>query len=1276
MRGPVRSRTSREFSKITLKAPIVIIDNLLYVRLSCSLSNNSTSLFLVDSGAQICLFQQHFVRRHLHPCQLSTVSFSGIHGKPQESFGLLNGLLNLASVDLAQTFHIVSNQLNLQGEGLLGGDFLAKFGAKLDYRQGHMELTIPEVDLGEPGYQNRSNPKVGIVCNVSPREKETTNSSSLSVEINQTISIPARSEFITTVPTSLTENYVCNKTTVLPGVFLGNSIGKVEQGRATVSILNTTSQDVCFDTSKLSSDQNLEDLQNFNIISVDYSKNTISNRIQDLLSNLNIAHCNQEEKSYVEKLIRENHDLFHLPTDALEVTNAISHRIITPPDQGPINIRPYRLPTIHREEIGKQLNKMLDDNIIQPSKSPWNAPLLIVPKKDDSKGQKKWRVVIDFRKLNDITVGDAFPLPNISDILDQLGNSKYFTTLDLASGFHQVALDPQDREKTAFSSNFQHYEFLRMPFGLKGAPSTFQRLMNSVLSGLQGQQCFVYMDDIVVYARNLKDHHLKINLIFDRLRGSNLKLQPDKCNFLRKEIVYLGHVINEKGISPDPSKISAVSTFPVPKTVTQIKSFLGLAGYYRRFIPEFSKIATPMTSLLKKNIKYNWCALCDEGFTHLKTLLTTAPVLIYPDFNEEFFVTTDASDVAIGAVLSQHRNSADLPICYASRTLNATEKRYSTIEKELLAIVYGVTQFRPYLYGRKFTIVTDHKPLMWVMNLKDPSSRLMRWKIKLAEYDYTVTYKQGRLNSNADALSRIPEATSTALVLVTTRSAAKRAETNPLEHNGPTMHSPPDKEPENQRSDIPKFQLIGIRAAELPNSKKEMPLFFFIQTEDQENVLDSPLEIDSCQLEPNVYSFTMFTFLITEEHILRTRHALTKIMEFCKVKKIPKIQLCSDLNCHRSIINLKTAITSIFQELHITVYLLLNHVTNITDATQIPMILKEFHETPIGGHQGVTRTYNRVKLSYQWPSMKASIRDYISTCSKCQANKVSRINKLPMKITSTASKPFELISLDIVGPLPFSQNSNKYILTFQDNLTKYSEAIPLPTADAHTVAEEFVTKIICRHGIPSTVLTDQGSNFLSKLFADVCKLLKSRKIQTTAYHPQTNGQLERSHRTLAEYLRNYIDHDESSWDTWLPYAMFVYNTTPHTSTKYTPHELVYGHIAELPSSLTLPPALNYNYDCYANELKARLRHCHQIAKKHIQQAKETAKRQYDKNAREISFSIGDMVLLRHEARPNKLAELWSGPFPITKIISSENTEIQLSKRKNIVHNNRLKLFQE
>lgn len=281
-----------------------------------------------------------------------------------------------------------------------------------------------------------------------------------------------------------------------------------------------------------------------------------------------------------------------------------------------------------------------------------------------------------------------------------------------------------------------------------------------------------------------------------------------------------------------------------------------------------------------------------------------------------------------------------------------------------------------------------------------------------------------------------------------------------------------------------------------------------------------------------------------------------------------------------------------------------------------------------------------------------------------------------MKITSTASKPFEIIALDIVGPLPVTENHNRFILTFQDNLTKFSEAIAIPNAEAATVAEEFVTKIICRHGIPISILTDQGSNFLSNLFSKVCKLLKSKKIQTTAYHPQTNGQLERSHRTLAEYLRNFIEKDTLSWDTWLPYAIFTYNTTPHSSTKFTPHELVYGHKAELPSSLTLPPTVSYNYDDYSNELKARFRHSHQIAKENILKSKETSKTYYDKNINPIKFEVGNLVLVRQEARPNKLIQIWSGPYPIISIKSAENSEIQLKKRKVVIHNNRLKSFNE
>jgi len=365
-------------------------------------------------------------------------------------------------------------------------------------------------------------------------------------------------------------------------------------------------------------------------------------------------------------------------------------------------------------------------------------------------------MVIDYRTLNEKTIGDAYPLPNITDILDQLGNAKYFSVLDLASGFHQIPMDPKDAPKTAFSTPYGHYQFKRMPFGLKNAPATFQRLMDNVLSGLQGNELFVYMDDIVIYARSLKEHEVKFNRLMARLREANLKLQPDKCEFLRKEVAYLGHIISEEGVKPDPHKIKAVINFPAPRNPKNIKQFLGLVGYYRRFIPQFSKIAKPLTDLLKKNRPFKWELSQTNAFNILRESLCSEPILQYPDFTQPFILTTDASGYAIGGVLSQGKIGKDLPISYVSRILNKAEQNYSTIEKECLAIVYCTNHFRPYLYGRKFTIVTDHKPLVWLHSIKDPSSRLWKWRTKLAEYDYDIQYKKGSLNNNADALSRNP----------------------------------------------------------------------------------------------------------------------------------------------------------------------------------------------------------------------------------------------------------------------------------------------------------------------------------------------------------------------------------------------------------------------------------------------------------------------------------------------------------------------------------------
>lgn len=435
----------------------------------------------------------------------------------------------------------------------------------------------------------------------------------------------------------------------------------------------------------------------------------------------------------------------------LTFTNAVKHNIRTT-DSDPVYVKPLRHPYELKKEIQLQIDKLLKSKIIRPSISPYSSPVWIVPKKLDASGIKKWRLVIDYRKLNEKTIEDKYPLPRIEEILDNLGKCMYFSTLDLAQGFHQIEMDESSIEKTAFTVNNGHFEYVRMPFGLKNAPATFQRVMDNILKEYLHKFCFVYMDDVVIFSKSLQEHMEHLNLIFLKLRQFNLKVQLDKSEFLRKEVAFLGHVITSEGIKPNPTKLEAIKKYPIPKSVKEIKSFLGLIGYYRRFISNFAHITSPMTKYLRKNEKIN---IEDpnyaQAFYHCKELLMNALILTYPDFSKPFTLTTDASNVAIGGVLTQFNK----PIGYYSRTLNSAEKNYSTIEKELLAIIDCTKHFRPYLFGKHFTIETDHNPLVWLDKLKEPNSRLVRWKLKLSEFDYEIKYKKGKENLVADALSRI-----------------------------------------------------------------------------------------------------------------------------------------------------------------------------------------------------------------------------------------------------------------------------------------------------------------------------------------------------------------------------------------------------------------------------------------------------------------------------------------------------------------------------------------
>ena len=458
-----------------------------------------------------------------------------------------------------------------------------------------------------------------------------------------------------------------------------------------------------------------------------------------------------QQLSQMQALLKEYMDIFSLQPSDLGTTDQMTHSIDTD-DHRPIRQPPRRLPFSLRSKTNELVKEMLDQGIIQPSKSPWASPVVLVEKKDGTV-----RFCVDYRRLNSVTKMEVFPLPRIDDSLDMLAKSKFFSTLDLASGFWQVKMEPSSREKTAFVTHSGLYEFSVMPFGLVNAPSTFQRLMEAVLAGLSGEKCIVYIDDILVPGATWEEHLHNLRDVFEHLRSANLKLKSKKCRLAEHEVEYLGYVISRDGLSTDPRKIRAVREFPTPQDVKTLRSFLGLASYYRRFVPNFSTVARPLHALTRKGVQFDWTESCQLAFERLKELLTTSPVLVLPDFERDFLLETDASGQGLGAVLAQRQEDGLVrPIAFASRTLQPHEQNYGITELEGLGVVWAMKHFRHYLYGHKCEVFTDHEALKSLMNTPHPSGKLARWGLTLQEFDVNIRYRPGRANASADALSRNP----------------------------------------------------------------------------------------------------------------------------------------------------------------------------------------------------------------------------------------------------------------------------------------------------------------------------------------------------------------------------------------------------------------------------------------------------------------------------------------------------------------------------------------
>jgi hypothetical protein len=465
------------------------------------------------------------------------------------------------------------------------------------------------------------------------------------------------------------------------------------------------------------------------------------------------ADINPDEREELNKLLLRNIDRFAVNPKKPTTTSRTTH-VIDTGDARPINVPPYRIAKSEEEYIEKEIEEMKENGIIEPSDSPWGFSIVLAMKKDGSK-----RFCVDYRRLNDVTKTSSYPIPLIADLLDCFNGARYYSSIDLASGYWQIPMDPDSMDKTTFNSKYGSYRFRVMPFGVCNGPATFQRLMDEVFRDMKFKCVCVYFDDVFIYSKTLAEHLIHLQMVFDRLRKYKLQAKASKCQFVAKELIFVGHLVSAEGVRPDPSKIKAVQEWMSPTSTREVREFIGLCGYYRKFVEGFSTVAAPLHRLQSEKVPFEWTPECEQSFQRLKGALISAPLLVMPDFTKPFLLQTDASKEGVGAVLAQLDDAGlEHVIAYASKSLNKAQRNYTTTDQELLAVVYGVRQFRGYLLGRSFKLYTDHDALRWLKTMRmnrDLSGRLARYQMFLMEFQFEPFHKKGTSNTNADALSRM-----------------------------------------------------------------------------------------------------------------------------------------------------------------------------------------------------------------------------------------------------------------------------------------------------------------------------------------------------------------------------------------------------------------------------------------------------------------------------------------------------------------------------------------
>lgn len=970
-------------------------------------------------------------------------------------------------------------------------------------------------------------------------------------------------------------------------------------------------------------------------------------------------------KQKITELVYKYPYQFYVEGDKLAMTDIIQHKIYLKPGAPIAHTRQFRLSEQMRRDVIAETTELERQNIIRKSTSPFNSPAFMVGKKGDTGEKTDQRFVVNYVKVNEHTELRDFPIPRIDQLVDGFTQCKIFSTMDIKSAFHQIELYEPHREITAFTAGFTKYEWNRMPMGLCGGPLTMQEAVTRLLGDLLDQGVSVYIDDVSIGAPTIEKHDELLGQVLERLQKHNFQIKIPKCHFYIEQFEFLGFIVCNGHIKPNPNKISAIMRIVEPKNRKKLQSFMGMLNYYRKFVRNFSELARPLNKLTSIKVPFVFDEKCRHAFNELRNELARDVLLRIPIFGERFYISTDASNSTIGAVLAQGKPPNDCPIQFFSKALSDPQTRWTTREKECLALVSAVREFSPYLQGREFTLITDNLALVYMNNHNDAYSKLFRMKMELMSYKYTIVYRPGIQNRVADALTRLDyeeelnlaeflekygDELDTKTIRAVTRSGLNTiGEPKNSTVTKPFINNQPGLAKEDDEYDRI-FSIISTTNSEL--IQKLTAASEFDETIGWVNLSDT---------------HSMITLKLTDmENELKS--AIEEIAQRCRDDpEILAIAINTDLRAKYLFI-LRWLLDERLQDTNIHITIHTDQIMPLTDPRQIQNALEMHHKTRLGGHCGIERMKNTMKRIYSWPTMIKDIKQYVAACPVCEKTKMGRHTRAPLQITSVGEKAFDHVFIDYMGPVIASEAGHTFIFVATCDLTKYSIAVPTMGHTAAITADCFMKEIILKFGFPAMVTSDRGAEFLSDLFKELNRKLEIKQISTTPYHPSSNI-VERQNRNLNQYLRAYVDQKPQIWASLLPYATFAYNITVHSRTGFSPFQLLYGREITLPDAITQKKPI-YNYDNFVDVLMRELHDAWTLAREKLHVAKIKNKENYDKKTFDPELKIGDLVYLSNEVKKHKWDSPKLGPFEIKEIPTEQYIIIDIDGKPKKVHRNR------